>query len=207
VVRHACVPGRQDGHRSRARTARACGEAAPQPLPIASTRPRVPVPLSHRPLSSAVLCPSREARRGDRATVRNTLALLVLARGGGPAAVPPGHPLCRPQADGFHHAPLWPLPKPGIRVGQILGRGLWGRQDRRPQGLHRLVDGLHRRPRAHTRGEVLEARPMPRRVSSCERGIKKQGECSRSGDDGPTRADDLRYNKGLEASRTDVSPR
>jgi len=83
VVRHACGPGRRDGHRSRARTARACGEAAPRPLHSASTRPRVPVPLSHRPLSSAVLCPSREARRGDRATVRHTLDLLVLARGVG----------------------------------------------------------------------------------------------------------------------------
>src|SRR5262245_22886128 len=53
---------------------------------------------------------------------------------------------------------------------------MWmGGQDRRPHGLHRLGDGLPRRPRAQTQGEVLEARPMPRIVSGCQRGRKKLG--------------------------------
>src|SRR5262249_50732743 len=80
VVRHACGPVRQDSHRSRARTARACGEAAPRPMPIAATRPRAPAPLFRRPLSSAVLCPSLTARSDDRAAVRNKPDLPVLPR-------------------------------------------------------------------------------------------------------------------------------
>jgi hypothetical protein len=71
-------------------------------------------------------------------------------------------------------APLAP-PKTRHTSGAETGDRLVGGQDRRPQGLHRLVDGLPRRPRARTQGEVLEARPMPRIVSRCQRGRKKPG--------------------------------
>jgi hypothetical protein len=81
------------------------------------------------------------------------------------------------QAAGRRLPPCTPLVPPKTRhtSGADTGERLVGGQDGRPQGLHRLVDGLHHRPRVQTKGEVLEARPRPRSVSGFERGSNKQG--------------------------------
>src|SRR2546425_6146778 len=83
-------------------------------------------------------------------------------------------PLCLPQAYGFQHETLWPLPKHGIIVGQILGKCLWGVNDRGTHRLHGLIDRMHRSAREHAKGEVLQARAMPRIVSHVQGWIKKQ---------------------------------
>jgi len=131
------------------------------------------LPLSRHPLSSASLDLSLEACSDDRGTVRDKPALRGLSR----ELVCCGSSWTHSRRPvGRRLPPCTPLAPPKTRhtSGAETGDRLVGGQDRRPQGLHRLVDGLPRHPRAPTQGEVLEARPMPRLVSGCQRGRKNR---------------------------------
>src|SRR5437867_809295 len=78
-----------------------------------------------------------------------------------------------PQAHGFQHEALWPLPKHSIIVWQILRERLRGVHDSRTQSLHSLIDRMHGSAREHSKGQVLESRSMTRIVPRFQGWIKK----------------------------------